>query len=72
MYPTKLTKIINLFESLPEDERRETLVSYADNAKNQSLAKADLIWSMHKKRRNAGHRGRLPACGRETGRRTFA
>ncbi|MGA7275678.1 MAG: SufE family protein [Candidatus Udaeobacter sp.] len=35
MYPTKLTKIINLFESLPEVERRETLVSYADNAKNQ-------------------------------------
>jgi cysteine desulfuration protein SufE len=23
MYPTKLNKIINLFESLPEDERRE-------------------------------------------------
>ena len=35
MYPTRLNKIINLFESLPEDERRETLVSYADNAKNQ-------------------------------------
>jgi cysteine desulfuration protein SufE len=35
MYPTKLNKIINLFESLPEDERRETLVSYADNAKRQ-------------------------------------
>ena len=35
MYPPKLNKIINLFESLPEDERRETLVSYADNAKNQ-------------------------------------
>src|SRR5439155_7229 len=35
MYPTKLTKIINLFETLPEEERRETLVSYADNAKNQ-------------------------------------
>ena len=35
MYPTKLGKIINLFESLPEDERRETLVSYADNAKRQ-------------------------------------
>lgn len=34
-YPAKLGKIINLFESLPEDERRETLVSYADNAKNQ-------------------------------------
>jgi len=35
MYPQKLNKIINLFETLPEDERRETLVSYADNAKKQ-------------------------------------
>src|ERR1044071_10281011 len=35
MYPTKLNKIISLFETLPEDERRETLVSYADNAKKQ-------------------------------------
>ncbi len=35
MYPDKLNKIIALFESLPEDERRETLVSYADNAKKQ-------------------------------------
>ncbi|HEY7000295.1 MAG TPA: SufE family protein [Candidatus Udaeobacter sp.] len=35
MYPNKLNKIISLFESLPEDERRETLVAYADNAKNQ-------------------------------------
>jgi cysteine desulfuration protein SufE len=35
MYPRKLNKIINLFESLPEDERRETLVSYADNARRQ-------------------------------------
>ena len=35
MYPTKLNNIINLFESLPEDERRETLVSYADNARKQ-------------------------------------
>jgi cysteine desulfuration protein SufE len=32
MYPPKLQEIISLFESLPEDERRETLVSYADNA----------------------------------------
>jgi cysteine desulfuration protein SufE len=30
-----LDKIIHLFESLPEDERRETLVSYADNARSQ-------------------------------------
>ena len=35
MYPPKLDKIINLFEMLPEVERRETLVSYADGAKNQ-------------------------------------
>jgi cysteine desulfuration protein SufE len=35
MYPSKLNKIINLFEALPEDERRETLVAYADNAKKQ-------------------------------------
>ena len=35
MYPPKLDKIINLFESLPEDERRETLVSYSDAAKKQ-------------------------------------
>ena len=31
----KLDKIINLFDSLPEDERRETLVSYADSVKKQ-------------------------------------
>jgi cysteine desulfuration protein SufE len=35
MYPRKLNKIINLFEALPEDERRETHVSYADNARRQ-------------------------------------
>ena len=35
MYPPKLDKIIILFEILPEDERRETLVSYADNATKQ-------------------------------------
>ena len=34
-YPPKLDNIIQLFEHLPEDERRETLVSYADNAKKQ-------------------------------------
>ncbi len=35
MYPPKLDAIINLFEILPEDERRETLVAYADAAKKQ-------------------------------------
>ena len=34
-YPPKLNNIIQLFKHLPEDERRETLVSYADNAKKQ-------------------------------------
>jgi cysteine desulfuration protein SufE len=36
MYPKKLNSIIDLFESLPEDERRETLVSYADQAQKQA------------------------------------
>src|SRR5947207_9088895 len=35
MYPTNINEIISLFETLPEHERRETLVSYADNAKKQ-------------------------------------
>ncbi len=35
MYFPKLEAIINLFESLPEIERRETLVSYAGNAPSQ-------------------------------------
>jgi cysteine desulfuration protein SufE len=34
-YPARLEKIINLFEMLPEDERRETIVSYAENAGHQ-------------------------------------
>lgn len=34
-YPPKLDKIIRLVEMLPEDERRETLVSYADAARKQ-------------------------------------
>src|SRR5207237_10155042 len=34
-YTPKLDKIIHLFETLPEVERRETLVSYADSAKKQ-------------------------------------
>ncbi len=43
MYPTKLNKIINLFETLPEDERRETLVSYADNAKKQEPREGETL-----------------------------
>ncbi len=41
VYPTKLNQIIKLFESLPEDERRETLVSYADSAKKREPRKGE-------------------------------
>jgi cysteine desulfuration protein SufE len=32
VYPPKLGAIVSLFEGLPEDEKRETLISYADQA----------------------------------------
>ena len=32
-YPPKLAAIINLFESLPEEEKRENLIAYAEQAK---------------------------------------
>jgi cysteine desulfuration protein SufE len=35
MYPPKLQNIIELFETLPEVERRETLVNYAESAPKQ-------------------------------------
>jgi cysteine desulfuration protein SufE len=35
MYPEKLQSIIDLFETLPEVERRETLVAYSESAKKQ-------------------------------------
>ena len=35
MYPEKLQNIIDLFDHLPEVERRETLVAYSDNAPKQ-------------------------------------
>jgi cysteine desulfuration protein SufE len=31
-YPARLAAIVALFEGLPEDEKRETLISYADQA----------------------------------------
>src|SRR6516162_11382853 len=33
MYPQRLQLIIDLFEMLPDQERRETLISYADQAR---------------------------------------
>ncbi len=32
MYPEKLTEIVTFFELLPEDEKRENLIAYADQA----------------------------------------
>jgi cysteine desulfuration protein SufE len=32
-YPPQLTKIIDLFASLPEEEKRENLIAYAEQAK---------------------------------------
>lgn len=32
-YPAKLTEILELFEGLPETERREMLISFSENAK---------------------------------------
>src|SRR2546430_7589285 len=36
MYPEKLQNIIQLFDTLPEIERRETLVAYSDSAQKQA------------------------------------
>ena len=35
-YPPALTEIIELFEFLPEDERRGALIDYADNARHHA------------------------------------
>jgi cysteine desulfuration protein SufE len=34
-YPPKLQSIIDLFEALPEEEKRENLIAYSEQAKNQ-------------------------------------
>jgi len=34
-YPAKLQQIIDLFEHLPDEEKRETLIAYADQAASQ-------------------------------------
>ncbi len=35
-YPDKLQQIIELFEALPDEEKRETLIAYADQAPAQA------------------------------------
>ena len=43
VYPKKLNDIITLFEGLPEMERREILVAYADQAKNQEPREGEIF-----------------------------
>jgi cysteine desulfuration protein SufE len=37
MYPPKLSEIVEFFEQLPEDEKRENLIAYADQAPSCGL-----------------------------------
>lgn len=37
MLPPALAEIVDFFDSLPEDEKRENLIAYADNAANCAL-----------------------------------
>lgn len=41
MYPPKLAEIVELFEILPEDEKRENLIAYADQAASCGLKSGD-------------------------------
>jgi cysteine desulfuration protein SufE len=36
MYPAKLQQIVDLFEALPDVEKRDMLINYADSAKSQA------------------------------------
>jgi len=40
-YPAKLSEIIEFFEMLPEEEKRENLILYADNSKHQEPRAGD-------------------------------
>ena len=42
-YPPKLSEIIELFEILPEEEKRENLIAYADLAKNQAPREGEIF-----------------------------
>src|SRR4051812_12839930 len=35
VYPARLQAIVDLFEALPEEEKRENLIAYSEQAKNQ-------------------------------------
>jgi len=40
-YPSKLDAIVSLCESLPDEEKRETLISFADQAARQAPAEGE-------------------------------
>jgi cysteine desulfuration protein SufE len=42
-YPSKLAAIIELFSGLPDAEKRETLIAYADQAKSQEPREGELF-----------------------------
>lgn len=42
-YPSKLQEIIGLFEVLPEEEKRETLIAYADQAVSQAPKEGEVF-----------------------------
>lgn len=42
-YPSKLQEIIGLFEVLPEEEKRETLIAYADQAASQAPKEGEVF-----------------------------
>lgn len=43
MYPPKLQQIVDLFEALPDMEKRETLITYADQAKGQAPREGEVF-----------------------------
>ncbi len=43
VYPKKLNNIIALFEGFSDPERRETLIAYADQAKNQEPKEGEVF-----------------------------
>lgn len=42
-YPPKLTEIVELFEYLPDEEKVDALISYADQAKNQAPHEGEIF-----------------------------
>jgi cysteine desulfuration protein SufE len=42
-YPAKLAEIIEFFEMLPDEEKRENLILYADNARHQEPKEGEVF-----------------------------